>query len=142
MAPKHREQHVASNAQRTFDAVRALDLELLLSIYSETITIEEDPSLPYGGTFEGTAGAYEHSILFAQTWTDRQTNEQRDPREQIFVSGSTALASWQLRAGVGAKELSVYAVSRLDFGETGLEHLRMHYADTRAIIDFIRTTAR
>ena len=53
---------------RLFEAVRARDLDALLSCYHPEVTIHECSELPYGGTYRGREGALEHVRSFQAAW--------------------------------------------------------------------------
>jgi ketosteroid isomerase-like protein len=54
--------------RRLFDAVERRDLDGLLAVYHEEVSITEPASLPYGGTYRGHDGVREHAIGFMRCW--------------------------------------------------------------------------
>lgn len=127
-------------ATQVFDAVRAGDLDLLLDAYSPEIRIDEDPSLPYGGTHLGRSGAVAHAAGFDATWGPFRTGGDTDPRETLLACGDQVVALWTLRAHRPGRELDVPAASAMSVSDGQVTRLRMLYADSAAISAFL--TAR
>jgi ketosteroid isomerase-like protein len=123
--------------RKVFDAVRARDLDLLLDLYDDSIVIEEDPLLPYGGSHRGRDGAIDHSIGFAQTWDRYQTENMRDPRERILDGGSTPVAIWTLRAAREGTSLGKTAATLFEVRAGKVTHLRMLHADPAGTVRFL-----
>jgi uncharacterized protein len=123
--------------RRVFDAVRTRDLDLLLDLYDESIVIEDDPLLPYGGTHRGRDGATAHSVGFAQTWDRFQAGTIRDPQEHILPWGSTPIAVWTLRAERDGTRLEKPAASLFEVHAGRVTHLRMLHADPVGTVRFL-----
>jgi uncharacterized protein len=124
-------------ATQLFDAVRRRDVDLLLDSYADDVVIDDDPSLPYGGTHKGRSGALEHAAGFVATWDRFQDSAARDPGERLLPSGHTVVALWALRASNAGRELSVPATSLVTVERGKVTRLRMLYADSGAVLRFL-----
>ncbi len=124
-------------AHRVFDSVRARNLSELLTAYAPDIVIDEDPSLPYGGRWEGHNGAVAHSAGYDRTWSGLQSEAERDPRETIVPTPTGAVALWTLRASRGSDKLSQLAASVFEMTAGRVRRLRMLHFDTAAIVRFL-----
>jgi len=127
--------------RRLFKAVEERDLAGVLAAYDPKIVIREAESLPYGGVYDGLAGAKLHAGKYALTWGPFQTSAEQVTDAVFLDAGDHVVVLWR------QKGLSAHSGQRLDLPAVSVYKLhsgkivesQMYQADTSAILRFLES---
>ncbi|WP_369132555.1 nuclear transport factor 2 family protein [Modestobacter sp. I12A-02662] len=136
-------EHVRSTVRRLLDdGVQRRDPQAYFDrTYHPDVTIDEAPSLPYGGTYRGLDGAARHAVAFTRTWDALQpTPAARRLRYVVHALPGAAFVAWSLSAVDPRTDrlVSFPAVSHYEFDDGLIRRSRMLLFDTHAVLDLLR----
>lgn len=129
--------------QAVFDAVDRRDRAGVRVGYDENITINEAPSLPYGGEYRGIDGALRHGEGFRTAWDRFQPHEERGLNPRIIADGDHVVVLWRHKvenAETGDK-IDLPAVSVYRMENAKIIDSRMFHFDTAALLQFLARNA-
>jgi ketosteroid isomerase-like protein len=129
----------AEVARRLFEAVDHRDSAGVAAAYDPQIVINEAPSLPYGGEYQGHAGARRHGQGFRAAWNRFQTGSTRRLDPLIIAQGEHVAVLWRHRVAnpdTGAS-LDLPALSVFRLRDARIVESRMFHFDTTALLRFL-----
>ena len=132
-------QENVENIRCLFKAVEERDIAEVLAAYDPEIVIREAESLPYGGVYQGLAGAKRHVEGAAQTWDRLQPSAERKMDAVFLDAGDYVVALWRLKGLIASsgRKLDLPAVSVYKMRGGKIVESQMFHQDTFALLQFL-----
>lgn len=133
------------NAEAVRDLFRAVETrapDALWRGYDGSVTIHEEPSLPYGGEYHGPDGVQRHTLGYLDTWDALQGDAERRLDPEVIAAGDRVAVLYHHRARNAATgealDSPVVGLYRLANGR--VVDARMFHFDAPAVVAFWRRT--
>jgi len=129
----------AEKARLLFEAVEHRNRDGIAAIYDQNIVINEAPSLPYGGEYQGHEGALRHGLGYRSAWDRFQRSSARGLAPQFIAQGDHVVVLWRQKAenGETGEKIDLPAVSVYRFADGKIVDSRMFHFDTASLLKFL-----